>query len=129
MTDVATAELLGNQADHLEQAISAFERAYNVFTAALRHQELESKTNPGRSPRALQQTLLRVRGLGEVLVQQARTQIAMMARSKESEDTENKVTWKPPVWHAQVLGLGSRTYAGQQGNSHKCLSDLPEEDV
>ena len=52
-SDIATAESLGSQADHMEQAISAFVKSYDILTAELRHQELESEINPGCRSQAL----------------------------------------------------------------------------
>ena len=52
-SDIATAESLGSQADHMEQAISAFVKSYDILTTELRHQELESEINPGCRSQAL----------------------------------------------------------------------------
>lgn len=78
--------------DLLEQAVATFERAQYTFTATLRHQELESKGNRGRHSQALWQTLPGVKDLGEDLLQQARTQIMTLARSKEVEDIESEAS-------------------------------------
>ena len=128
-SDVVTAESLGNQADHLEQAVTAFKRARHLFTAALkgehaftaalRYQELESEVNLGCCPRALRQSLQEIKDLGEDLVQQAREQDETLARSKKFGGIESKATGHTP----QVCG------DCQQGNFHECSSDLPEEDV
>ena len=90
---------------------------------ALSYQEPESETNPGLFPRALRQTLPGVKDLGEDLVQQARAQISTLARSKEVEDIESKVTRQPPQ-RQETDRVGCR-----QGNFHWWWSNLPEEDV
>ena len=41
---------LGNQADHLEQAVATFKRVHHAFTAALRCQKMEGDNYPGCWP-------------------------------------------------------------------------------
>ena len=95
-SEVTTAESIRNQADNLEQAVSAFKIQTHY---ALRSEELKNKTKPGLRPRALGQTMLGVRGLGENLVQQNRAQIITLARSKACFDGRQRTLCK----HVSVL--------------------------
>ena len=82
-----SAGTLGNQANHLEQAMATFGKAHYALTAAPRCQELAGQNNLGRHPRALRQNLLRFKDLGEDLVQQASVKIMTLARSEEAKFT------------------------------------------
>ena len=83
------------------------------------YQEPEGE-NQGRCLQTKQHTLMRVKDLGDDLVQQAKVQIMMLASAKEVKDIVCRVT-RQPLKRQEQADVDCR-----QGSSHKYLLELPD---